>query len=133
MKKIAAIALLYAVTAMPTIASADNAAPKPNASGAPSSITLSEIRGKFDRLSTLNLLESDGSFSLFGKLSIPRLSAGDEAGMQRNAITYGLYGQIGGVPRMGTQKMGFRFGWNRYLAGPNIGDNLYSLTAVIKF
>lgn len=131
MKKITAIALLYAI-AMPAFATDGSVTTKPEAD-ALRNATLNKIRAKADQLSTFSLLESKGNFSLYGKLSIPRLTTSDEFGMQHKAVSYGLHGQLGSVPGIGPQKMGLRFGWNRYLAGPNAGDNLYSLTAEVKF
>lgn len=133
MKKIAAIALLYATAAMPAFASEDYAAPEADTPEALRNASLDKIREKADRLSTFSLVELNGNFSLYGKLSIPRITTGDEAGARHNTATYGLHGQFGGTPGTGIQKMGFRFGWNRYLSGRNTGDNLYSLTAEIKF
>lgn len=133
MKKIAAVALLYAIAAMQALASEDYAIPEPDAPEAPRNATLDKIREKADRWSTFSLVEVNDNFSLYGKLSIPRITTGSEAGMQHNAATYGLHGQFGGPPGVGIKKMGFRFGWNRYLAGRNTGDNIYSLTAEIKF
>jgi hypothetical protein len=132
MKRIAAITLLYAIAAMSAFAADDNAYPNPDTPDALRNAMLGEIRAKADRLSKFSLLELNDNFSLYGKLSIPRLT-GHEAGIQRNAVTYGLHGQLGSIQGMGIPKMGIRFGWNRYLAGSNTGDNLYSLTAEFKF
>lgn len=136
MKKIAAIALLYAISAMPALAADDYAYLEPDAPSTPGNIMLGEIRAKADRLSTFSLLELSNDFSLYGKLSIPRLTTGGETGIQRNAVTYGVHGQLGSMAGIGIPRLGIRFGWNRHLAGPNTGDtggNLYSLTAEVKF
>lgn len=133
MKKITAVALLYAISAMPAFAADDYIYPEPDAPGKLGNTMLGGINAKANRLSTFSLLELNGNFSLYGKLSIPRLTTGDETMMQRNAVTYGLHGRLEGLPGVGIPKMGVRFDWNRYLAGPNTGGNLYSLTAEIKF
>lgn len=139
MRKIAAIALLYAISATPAFAADDYAYSEPGAPDAlgyatPSEIraNISKIRAKAGRLSTFSLVELNDNFSLYGKLSAPRFT-GDDAMLQRNAVTYGLYGRLGSVSGVGIPKMGIRFGWNRYLAGPDTGGNLYSLTAEVKF
>lgn len=138
MKKITAIALLYAISAMPAFAADDYVYPEPDAPGKLGNTMLSHamlggINAKADRLSTFSLLELNSNFSLYGKLSIPRLTTGDETMMQHNAVTYGLHGRLEGLPGVGIPKMGVRFDWNRYLVGPNTGGNLYSLTAEVKF
>lgn len=133
MKKITAIALLYAISTMPVFAADDYVYPEPNAPYKLGNAMLGGINTKADRLSTFSLLELNSNFSLYGKLSIPRLTTGDEAMIQRNAVTYGLHGRLEGLPGIGIPKMGVRFGWNRYLASPNTGDNLYSLTAEVRF
>lgn len=133
MKKIATIALLYAITTMPAFAAEDYLAPEADAPDVLRNAMLGEIRAKADRLSTFSLLEVNNNFSLYGKLSVPRLTTGIETGMQRNAVTYGLHGRLGSMAGIGIPKMGIRFGWNRDLAGQNTGGNLYSLTAEIKF
>lgn len=140
MRKIAAIALLYAISAAPAFASDDYAYSEPGAPDAlgyvtPSEImaNISEIRIKADRLSTFSLVELNDNFSLYGKLSVPRLTSGNETMMQHGAVTYGLHGQVGSLPGMGIPKVGIRFGWNRHLTGQDTGGNLYSLTAEIKF
>ncbi len=138
MKKITAVALLYAISAMPAFAADDYVYPEPDAPGKLGNTMLSNamrggINAKANRLSTFSLLELNNNFSLYGKLSIPRLTTGDETMMQRNAVTYGLHGRLEGLPGVGIPKMGVRFDWNRYLAGPNTGGNLYSLTAEVKF
>lgn len=133
MRKIATITLLYAIAAMPAFAADDNIYPKPDSPDALRNTMLGEIRAKADRLSTFSLLELNGNFSLYSKLSIPRLTTGDKTMMQHNAFAYGLHGQLGSMAGIGIPKMGMRFGWNRYLAGPDTGGNLYSLTAEVKF
>lgn len=138
MKKITAVALLYAISAMPAFAADDYVYPEPDAPGKLGNAMLSNamrggINAKANRLSTFSLLELNNNFSLYGKLSIPRLTTGDETMMQRNAVTYGLHGRLEGLPGVGIPRMGVRFDWNRYLAGPNTGGNLYSLTAEVKF
>ncbi|WP_435627565.1 hypothetical protein [Candidatus Ferrigenium straubiae] len=133
MKKIATIALLYAIAAMPVYAAEDYLVPEADAPDVLRSATLGKIRASADRLSTFNLLEVNNNFSLYGKLSIPRLTTGIETGIQRNAVTYGLHGQLGSMAGIGIPKMGLRFGWNRDLVGPDSGGNMYSLTAEIKF
>jgi|SRR3989338_77862 len=133
MKKITAIALLYAISAMPVFAADDYVYPEPDAPGELGNAMLGEIRAKADRLSTFSLLELNGNLSLYSKLSIPRLTTGDKAWMQHNAVAYGLHGQLGSMAGIGIPKMGIRFGWDRYLAGPGTGGNLYSLTAEVKF
>lgn len=130
MEKIAAITLLYIIATMPVLAADDNAYPEPDASGTLGNTMFGEIRTNADRMSTFSLLELNGNFSLHGKLSIPRFNSGDEAGIQRNAATYGLLGSMTGI---GIPRMGIRFGWSRYLARPDSGGNLYSLTAEVKF
>jgi len=130
MRKITAIVLLYTIAAMPAFAADGNAYPEPDASGTLGNTMFGEIRANVDRMSTFSLLELNDKFSLHGKLSIPRFNSGDEAGIQRNAVTYGLLGSMTGI---GIPRMGIRFGWNRYLAGPNTSSNLYSLTAEVKF
>lgn len=133
MKKIAAIALLYAITAMPAFAAEDYLALEGDGPDALENAMFGKTRAKTDRLSTFSLLELNNNFSLYGKLSIPRLTTTVETGMQRNAVTYGLHGRLGSMSGIGIPKMGIRFDWNRYLAGPDSSGNLYSLTAEIKF
>lgn len=133
MKKIATIALLYAIASTPSFAADNYLAPEAEAADAHRNAMLGEIRAKADQLSTFSLLEVNNNFSLYGKLSVPRLTTSIETGMQRNAVTYGLHGQLGSMAGIGIPKMGIRFGWNRDLAGPDSGSNMYSLTAEIKF
>ena len=130
MRKIATIALLYAIAATPAFAAEDYAVQEPDTLR---NAMLDKIRTKADQLSTFSLLELNDNFSVYGKLSIPRLTTGNEAMMQRSAVTYGLHGRLGSTQGMGIPKVGIRFGWNRYLAGPDTGGNLYSLTAEVKF
>lgn len=82
-------------------------------------------------LSAIGLLPLNNSFSLYGKLEAARTDTGASAvtGVRRTTTLYGLGGQYDTTPRMG-----FRFGWNRYgVVGQNADDDLYSLTAVLKF
>lgn len=123
MKKIAAATLLYAAASTPALAAGDDAQALAEADALRQS-----IRSGIGRMSTLNLLETNGSFSLYGKLSHPRITGTEEFGSTRDAATYGLHGQFNS-----TQKTGIRFGWDRYISGEKAGDNIYSLTAVVKF
>lgn len=129
MKKITAIVLLFAIASMPAVADDNALAPaKPdmNALDEPDG---GVSKADIERMSRFNLLQRNNNFSLYGKLSIPRLDTGDaQSGGYRNATTYGLHGQLDTAPNMG-----IRFGWDRYVAGQNADDNLYSLTAVFKF
>lgn len=127
MNRIAAFALLYAVASMPALA-ADDSAYAPAETDASPQITLKALKAEIERMSTFSLLEKNGGFSLYGKLSIPRISSAEEFAARRDAPTYGLRGQL-----VDTPKMGIKFGWDRYIAGKNSGDNLYSLTAVVRF
>lgn len=127
MNRIAAIALLYAVASMPAVA-ADDSAYMPAETDATPQAALKKLKAEIERMSTFSLLEKNGSFSLSGKLSIPRLSSADEFATRRDAPTYGLRSQLVDTPTMGV-----KFGWDRYIAGKNSGDNLYSLTAVVRF
>ncbi len=134
MKKIAAIALLYTIASMPAFAADDDNAYAPpkldmETLNTPADETRQLIVERIERLSKFSLLQVNDNFSLYGKLSFPRINAGDAAsGTHRNAVTYGLQGQLDSTP-----KIGIRFGWDRYIAGRNTSDNLYSLTAVVKF
>jgi hypothetical protein len=130
MKKITAVVLLFAIASMPALAADDNAytlaQPDMYALDKPASGT---GRADIERMTTFSLLQSNNNFSLSGRLSIPRLNTGDAlAGAYSNAPTYGLRGQFDSTPNLG-----IRFGWDRYVAGQNTDDNLYSLTAVFKF
>ncbi len=133
MKKIAAILLLYAIASMPVHAADDNtyalrqpATDTPDTSAAE---TRQFIVERIEKLSKFSLLQVNDKFSLYGKLSFPRINSGDaDSTIHRDAATYGLHGQLDSTPRMG-----IRFGWDRYIAGQNANNNLYSLSAVVKF
>lgn len=122
MNRIAIVALLYATASMPVFAAGD-------AQALAEADTLRQnLRAGIDEISTFSLLETNGNFSLYGKLSHPRLAGAEDLAPPRDAATYGLHGQFGS-----TSTVGIRFGWDRYIAGDKAGDNLYSLTAVVKF
>lgn len=128
MKKIAAIVLLYVIATLPAFA-ADNdahALSEPDA-GTPPFPALDALKSEVARLSSFKLLQVSDSFSLYGKLSVPRITAA-EVGAHRSSATYGLRGQLGGRSRVD-----IRFGWDRYIAGQYPNDNLYSLTATVDF
>lgn len=131
MKKIVAIALIYAVFAPPVFAADDYYTAQEQ--DARVDAMREKIRTKADQLSTFSLLELNDNFSVYGKLSIPRLAVHDDGMNQRNAVTYGLHGKLGSIPGLGIPKVGIRFGWNPHFAGQNTGGNLYSLTAEVKF
>lgn len=133
MKKIAAITLLYAIASMPAYAADDNAYAllkmETETQDMPAYEARQLIVERIETLSKFSLWQVNDNFSLYGKLSIPRITTGDaEAGTHRNAATYGLRGQLDSTPRIG-----IRFGWDRYIAGQNTNGNLYSLTAVVRF
>jgi len=126
MRKIAVIALLYVIAVSPACADDAYGLAGPDADAGLLSAD-SGLESGLARLSTFSLLQVSDNFSLHGRLSVPRITAA-ETGVQRNAATYGLRGQFDSSP-----KLGVRFGWDRYVAGQNSGDNLYSLTATVKF
>ncbi|OGS81447.1 MAG: hypothetical protein A2061_04990 [Gallionellales bacterium GWA2_59_43] len=126
MKKIAVIVLLYVIAALPAYADDAYMLAEPDANAVLLSAD-SGLKSGIARLSTFSLLQVSDTFSLHGKLTVPRITAA-ETGVQRNAVTYGLRGQFDSSPTLGV-----RFGWDRYVAGRNSGDNLYSLTAIVKF
>lgn len=127
MIRIAAIALLYAAASLPAMAAEDDIY-TPADTNAPSQPPLTMVKAQIERMCTFSLLETDGNFSLYGKLSIPRITTAQGVGPQPEAATYGLHGQFDRSARMG-----FKFGWDRYIAGQNAGNNLYSLSAVVRF
>lgn len=122
MNRIAIIALLYATVSMPVFAAGDAQAL------ADADALRRHLGASVEEMSTFSLLKTNGSFSLYGKLSHPRLAGAEDLAPPRNAATYGLHGKFGN-----TSKVGIRFGWDRYIAGDHAGNNLYSLTAVVKF
>ncbi len=133
MKKIAAIPLLYAIVSIPAYAADDNAYASLRLDNeilnTPAAETRQFIVERIEKLSKFSLLQVNDHFSLYGKLSFPRIRSGDaDSVMHSDAPTYGLRGQFDSTPRIG-----IRFGWDRYIAGQNTNDNLYSLTAVVKF
>lgn len=134
MKKIAAIALLYAIAAMHACAADDSNAYSPlkldlDTPDMHTSETRQFIVERIENLSKFSLLQVNDNFSLYGKLSFPRISSGNaDSVIHRDAPAYGLHGQFDSTPRIG-----IRFGLDRYIAGESSGDNLYSLTAVVKF
>jgi len=130
MKRIAAVALLYVIAALPAAAAEDNvyAFPVPD-TDAPLPPDVAALKSELARLTWFSLLHEADSFSIYGGLFIPRLHAdGAEAGVRRNAPTYGLHAQLYGSPGIGV-----RFSWDRDVAGGRSGDNRYSLSATIKF
>jgi hypothetical protein len=133
MKKITAISLLYALASVPAYgAGANTYAPLQLNMETPDSPAYETRRFIVERIETLSkfsLLQVDDNFSLYGKLSFPRIDRVNADSMiHRNAATYGLRGQF----QTGS-RIGIRFGWDRYIAGQNANDNLYSLTAVVRF
>ena len=128
MKKIAAIALLYAIASLPAFA-ANDASPELNLE-IPSPPTDGAERFVVERIEELgrfSLLQMGDRFSLYGRLSLRRVDT-VEAGVSHNAPTYGLHGQFDG-----TRNMVMRFGWDRYAVGPLAGGNLYLLSATLRF
>ncbi|HXU93677.1 MAG TPA: hypothetical protein VFP33_08485 [Gallionella sp.] len=133
MKKIAAVILLCAVAPLPAYASDDdNVYASANADDEALNKQAHENRRfiveKFEKLSKFSLLQVNDNFTLYGKLSFPRIKSGDDSAIHRDGATYGLRGQFDS-----TSRVGIRFGWERYIAGQNTNDNLYSLTAVVRF
>ncbi len=134
MKKIAASTMLYVIASMPAYAADEDNAyvsiKEDNETlNTPAYETRRLIVERVEKLSKFSLLQVNDNFSLYGKLSLPRLKTGDADNViHRNAPTYGLRAQFGSTPRIG-----IRIGWERYIAGQNANDNLYSLTAVVKF
>jgi hypothetical protein len=124
MKNIAIVTLLYAIAAQPVYASDDNARvfPEPDTDAA-------VWKSGLAKLTWFNLLEESESFSLYGGFFIPRLHVnGLDIRMRRNAATYGLHGQLNSSP-----KIDILFGMDRYVAGKNAGNNMFSLSARIRF
>ncbi|BBI98524.1 hypothetical protein FGKAn22_02170 [Ferrigenium kumadai] len=133
MKKIAAIALLSAIVPVPVYAVDDNAyvsiKADDEALNTPAYETRRLIVERLEKLSKFSLVEVSDNFSLYGKLSFPRIKSSDADNViQRDAPTYGLHAQFNSPLRIG-----IRFGWDRYIAGQNANGNLYSLTAAVKF
>lgn len=133
MKKIATSALLYAaVSAMPAYAADDDIAyvslsPEMDAPNMSVNETRRFIVERIEKLSKFSLLQVNDNFSLYGKLSFPRIGHSNSE-IHRNSATYGVHAQFDGTPGLG-----IRFAVDRYIAGPNAGDNLYSVTANFKF
>ncbi|HZW24260.1 MAG TPA: hypothetical protein VFF26_02145 [Gallionella sp.] len=134
MKNIAIVTLLYAIAAQPVCASDNStyAFPEPDMD-TPLLPDAAAWKSELARLTWFSLLREqeheDEVFSLYGGLFIPRLHAGGaEAGIRHNTATYGLHGQLNSSP-----KLDIRFGLDRYIAGKNAGDNVYSLSARVKF
>ncbi|MFZ3019860.1 MAG: hypothetical protein WA056_15540 [Gallionella sp.] len=124
MKNIAIATLLYAIAAQPVHASDDNARvfPEPDTDAA-------AWKSGLAKLTWFSLLQESEGFSLYGGLFIPPLHAGGiDIRMRRNAATYGLHGQLNSSP-----KIDILFGMDRYVAGENAGNNIFSLSARIKF
>ncbi|HCI13392.1 MAG: hypothetical protein A2063_10940 [Gallionellales bacterium GWA2_60_142] len=124
MKNIAIVTLLYAIAAQPAYASDDNARvfPEPNTDAA-------AWKAELAKLTWFSLRQESEGFSLYGGLFIPPLHArGIDIRMRRNAATYGLHGQFNSSP-----KIGILFGLDRYVAGENAGNSIFSLSTQIKF
>lgn len=130
MKRISVVALLYAIAGLPAYAADDGAyvfsAPDADRLLPPA---VRSWKAELARLGTISLWQVNDGLALYGKLSVRHLHAGDaEAGIHYNSPTYGLRGQFDSP-----QGIGIRFGWDRYVAGANSGDDLYSLSATVKF
>lgn len=133
MKKIASIAVLYAIAPMHACAADDSAYASIKIETSAQEMSVYETRQfiveKIETLSRFSLLQVNDSFSVYGKLSFPRINHNDAySGIHRDSATYGLHGQFDS-----TSRIGIRFGLDRYIAGHNTSGNLYSLTAAVKF
>lgn len=126
MIRIAAIVLLNIIATLPAHAAEDNAPQNPDKDAVSRSVGGGDYSA--DKLSMFSLWQPNNKFSLYGKLSFHAVPGDAKAETQQRAATYGLHGQLDSM-----SKIGIHFGWDRYMAGQNASDNLYSLTATFKF